>query len=90
MAAELSLNREAVPDSTKGSEAAKKTLGALNTAVFGLAELRNTLGRGHGRTTPSPALERHARLAFNAAVALTEFLFDTWQDREKPAGPRTT
>jgi hypothetical protein len=90
VAAELSLNRESVPDSTKGSEAAKKTLGALNTIVFGLAELRNTLGRGHGRTTPSPALERHARLAFNAGVALTEFLFDTWQDREKSAGAPTT
>jgi hypothetical protein len=54
--------------------------------VFGLAELRNTLGRGHGRTTPSPALERHARLAFNAAVALTELLFDTWQERERTTG----
>jgi len=83
VAAELSLNRDSVPDSAKGSEAAKKTLGALNTVVFGLAEMRNQLGRGHGRTTPSPALERHARLAFNAAVALTEFLFDTWQDRDK-------
>ncbi|MDQ3422989.1 MAG: abortive infection family protein [Actinomycetota bacterium] len=90
VAAELSLNRESVPGSAKGSEAAKKTLGALNTTVFGLAELRNTLGRGHGRTAPSPALERHARLAFNAAVALTEFLFDTWQEREKSAGPPTT
>lgn len=87
VAAELSLNRESVPDSAKGSEAAKKNLGALNTVVFGLAELRNTVGRGHGRITPSPALERHARLAFNAAVALTEFLFDTWQEREKNIGP---
>jgi len=50
--------------------------------VHGLAELRNQLGRGHGRTTASPALERHARLAFNTAVALTEFLYDTLQDRE--------
>lgn len=90
VANELSLNRESVPDSAKGSEAAKKTLSALNTTVFGLAELRNSLGRGHGRTSPSPALERHARLAFNAAVALTEFLFDTWQEREKAAEPPTT
>ncbi|MEP7194324.1 MAG: abortive infection family protein [Actinomycetota bacterium] len=87
VATELSLTRDSVPGSAKGSEAAKKTLGALNTAVFGLAELRNTLGRGHGRTTVSPALERHARLAFNTAVALTEFLFDTWQEREKNTGP---
>jgi hypothetical protein len=71
-----------VPDSAKGSEAAHKVLGALNTTVFGLAELRNQIGRGHGRSTASPALERHARLAFNTAVALTEFLYDTLQDRE--------
>lgn len=83
VAAELSLNKESVPDSVKGSEAAHKVLGALNTAVFGLAELRNQIGRGHGRTTASPALERHARLAFNTAVTLTEFLYDTIQDREE-------
>lgn len=82
VAVELSLAKESVPDSTKGSEAAHKVLAALNTAVFGLAELRNQIGRGHGRSTKSPALERHARLAFNAAVTLTEFLYDTLQDRE--------
>lgn len=40
------------------------------------------MGRGHGRSTKSPALERHARFVFNAAVTLTEFLYDTLQDRE--------
>lgn len=88
VATELALTRESVPDSAKGSAAAKKTLSGLHTAVFGLAELRNTIGRGHGRTTASPALERHARLAFNTAVAICEFLLDTWHDREKKAaGP---
>lgn len=88
VATELALTRESVPDSARGSAAAKKTLSGLSTAVFGLAELRNTIGRGHGRTTPSPALERHARLAFNTAVAISEFLFDTWHEREKKvAGP---
>jgi hypothetical protein len=82
VASELGLTKESVPDSAKGSEAAHKVLTAMNTAVFGLAELRNQIGRGHGRSTASPALERHARLAFNAAVTLTEFLYDTLQDRE--------
>jgi AbiJ N-terminal domain 3/Abortive infection C-terminus len=81
---ELGLDRKAVPGHVKGSEAAAKTLGGLNSSVQGLAELRNQLGRGHGRTTASPALERHARLAFNTAVTLTEFLYDTLQDRETP------
>lgn len=82
VAVELRLAKESVPASVKGSEAAHKVLTALNSTVFGLAELRNQLGRGHGRSTASPALERHARLAFNAAVTLTEFLYDTLQDRE--------
>lgn len=81
VALELKLNRESVPQSAKGSEAAHKILGALTTTVFSLAELRNELGLGHGRTAPSPALERHARLAFNSSVALVEFLLDTWHAR---------
>lgn len=84
---ELGLDRRAVSGHVKGSEAAAKTLGGLSSSVQGLSELRNQLGRGHGRTTPSPALERHARLAFNTSVALTEFLYDTLQDREDH-GPR--
>jgi hypothetical protein len=82
VAGELALTKESVPDSAKGSEAAHRILASLTTTVYGLAELRNQIGRGHGRSTPSPALERHARLAFNTAVALTEFLYDTLQDRE--------
>lgn len=83
VATELGLAKESVPDSTKGSEAAHKILGALTTTVYGLAELRNQIGRGHGRSSASPALGRHARLAFNTAVSLTEFLYDTLQDRER-------
>lgn len=82
VAVDLAVSKESVPASAKGSEAAHKVLGSLNTAVFGLAELRNQIGRGHGRATPSPAVGRHARLAFNAAVTLTEFIYDTLADRE--------
>jgi hypothetical protein len=81
VSAELKLSRESVPNSAKGSEAAQKILSTLTTTVFNLAEMRNQLGLGHGRSAPSPALERHARLAFNAAVALVEFLLDTWHAR---------
>lgn len=87
VAVELGLAKESVPASAKGSEAAHKTLGGLGNTVQGLAELRNQIGRGHGRSSVSPALERHARLAFNAAVALTEFLYDTLQDREAEPAP---
>lgn len=79
----LRLNTEAVPEDAKGSKAAVKALRALVTTVQSLAELRNALGTGHGPTKRSPALTRHARLAFNSSVALTEFLLDTWHERKR-------
>ena len=83
----LKLNREAVPDSVKGSEAAQRVLQNLATAVQSLAELRNELGLGHGKTKPSPAFARHARLAFNASRSVVEFLLETWHvRREQEAG----
>jgi hypothetical protein len=89
----LALDAAAVPDNAKASETVKKILRTLTTTVQSLAELRNQLGLGHGRTAPSPALARHARLALNSTVTVTEFLLDTWQDRidrgllEPPAPP---
>lgn len=77
----LALDATSIPDSARGSDAVKKILRTLTTTVQGLAELRNALGTGHGRTAPSPALARHARLALNSTVTITEFLLDTWQDR---------
>lgn len=80
----LKLNAEAVPGHKKGSEAAVKTLRALVTTINSLAELRNQIGSGHGRTRHSPALTRHGRLAFNTSVTLVEFLLDTWHVRWEP------
>lgn len=78
----LKINREAVPDSAKGSQAAQRVLQNLATAVQSLTELRNELGLGHGKTSPSPALERHARLAFNASRTVVEFVLQTWHERQ--------
>jgi Abortive infection C-terminus len=86
-AKELRLNREAVPGSAKGSESAQRVLQNLATAVQSLAELRNELGLGHGRTAPSPAFARHARLAFNSARAVVEFLLETWHQRRRSESP---
>ena len=61
VAAELKPSRESGPTSTKGSAAAHRVLQNLATSVQSLAELRNELGGGHGRTTLSPAYGRHAR-----------------------------
>jgi hypothetical protein len=86
-ATELRLTREAVPESAKGSRASHRVLQNLTTAVQSLAELRNELGLGHGRTTPSPALARHARLAANSARAVVEFLLETWHSRRDAEPP---
>lgn len=77
----MRLNAEAVPESKKGSDAAVKTLRALVTTIQSLAELRNQIGGGHGRARRSPAVSRHARLAFNASVTVVEFLIETWHER---------
>ena len=50
VATELNLNAEAVPDSARGSQAAQGALRALVTVMQRLAELRNELGLGHGRS----------------------------------------
>lgn len=78
----LKINRQAVPDSARGSQAAQRVLQNLATAVQSLTELRNELGLGHGKTSPSPALERHARLAFNASRTVVEFILQTWHERQ--------
>jgi hypothetical protein len=87
-AAELRLSREAVPRSVKGSRSSHQVLQSMTIAVQSLAELRNELGIGHGRTAPSPALARHARLAANSARTVVEFVLETWHER-KAAEPRS-
>lgn len=79
---ELGLNADAVPGNKPASKSAAQTLRALVTTIQSLAEMRNRLGLGHGRSERSVALTRHARLTLNTAVAVAEFLLDTWQDRQ--------
>lgn len=77
----LKLSVDSVPESARGSQAAQRAARALASAVQSLAELRNELGLGHGRNSASKALTRHARLAFNSASAVSEFMLDTWHAR---------
>lgn len=77
----LELKAESVPSSARGSETSQQILRTLVTTVQSLAELRNELGIAHGKSTRSVALARHARLALNATVTITEFVLDTWQAR---------
>lgn len=87
VAGELRLKAEAVPESTKGSQASQRALRSLVTCVQSLTELRNELGLGHGRRRRNPALRRHAQLAFNATRTVAEFLLQTWHVRKGQAPP---
>lgn len=77
----LALNVESVPESARASQTSQRILRTLVTTVNSLSELRNELGIGHGQSTRSAALARHARLALNATVTIAEFVLDTWQAR---------
>jgi hypothetical protein len=77
----LGLKAESVPGNARGSQSAQLALRGLVTTGQALAELRNELGLGHGRSVRSAALARHARLAAGAARAIAEFLLETWHVR---------
>lgn len=77
----LGLRADAIEGDTEASKAARQVLGGLMSIATGMGELRTRVGRGHGRATPSPARQRHAELATNAAGTLALFVLDTWQDR---------
>ena len=77
----LELSAESVPENARASQTSQQILRTLVTTVSSLAELRNELGIGHGQSTRSVALARHARLALNSTVAVAEFVLDTWQSR---------
>lgn len=83
-AKELQISTDSVPNSAKGSAASHQVLRSLASAVQGMAELRNELGTGHGKTRKSPATPRHARLATGSARTLSVFLLDTWHARATP------
>ncbi len=73
----LDFRSDSVPKDAKASEAVVGLLRGLSASVQSLAELRNSAGTGHGRSTKAAVEKRHARLALNAAVAVTEFLFSS-------------
>ncbi|BAS18670.1 conserved hypothetical protein (plasmid) [Arthrobacter sp. Hiyo8] len=83
--AALNVNAESVPSSAPASQTVQKILRTLATTVQSIAELRNEIGTGHGRTAPSIATEMHARLALNSTVTVAEFLLSALQQRRTNA-----
>ena len=74
----LGIHADAVPEDSRASDALKGMLRNLQSVVKNVSEARNSMGTGHGRADASPAERRHARLVFNATVAVAEFVADTW------------
>jgi len=77
VAVALDLSEDPMPGNERASKALKATLGNLVNTVNNVAALRNGLA-GHGRFDESRAEPIHARLAFNATVALAEFIAARW------------
>lgn len=78
----LGINAQLVPGNARASEALKLALNGSITTVRSIAEMRNRLGDGHGTHDRAPAQPIHARLAFNAAVTVSEFIVDTWRPED--------
>lgn len=75
----LKITPEDIPDSIPEAKSMKAILGAFATITDGLANLRNTYDRGHGKDNNYKGLGvRHAKLAIGASSTLVHFLWDSF------------
>ena len=84
----LGIHAGSVPGNVRASTAVRNMFGSLQTLVRTISEARNSMGTGHGRETESSAQPRHARLVFNATVAVAEFVAATWAMMDMVSGAR--
>ncbi len=78
----LELTPADIPDSVAASDMIKRLLGNLAMVGYGIAEIRNKYGTGHGKTSGTKGLQtRHAKLIVGAASTLAVFLVETHQER---------
>lgn len=77
----LGIRETTFSDNDEANEGASWLWDGLLLVVRGIGRIRNKVGTGHGHGV-SPAEIRHARLIFNATVALTEYISETWQSEE--------
>lgn len=80
---ELKLTPENIPDTAKASDIIKQILGNLSAISAGMAELRNSYGTGHGKSSTYKGLSpRHARLAVGASTTAVYFLWETHEEQK--------
>lgn len=61
----------------------KRILSNLGQVVIGVAEIRNLVGTGHGRTESYDIDPNHALLIVNSVGAISAFLINLWQEKKK-------
>lgn len=80
----LKITPDDIPDDIPEAKSMKSILGAFASISDGLANLRNTYGRGHGKDNNYKGLSvRHAKLAVGASSTLVHFLWDSFS-RKNP------
>ncbi|MFF2016571.1 abortive infection family protein [Paenibacillus sp. NPDC058177] len=80
---ELKLTPDDIPDTAKASDTIKQILGNLSAISAGMAELRNSYGTGHGKSSTYKGLSpRHARLAVGASTTTVFFLWETYEEQK--------
>ncbi|WP_063056978.1 hypothetical protein [Nocardia salmonicida] len=74
---ELDLDVILIPDDAKGSQAEARGMEAQARMI---AEIRNSAGRGHGRTVDVPLRYRNAQHVLYTTVAVVTNLFAVWDE----------
>lgn len=67
----------------KLNEKIKRTLNHLGQVVIRVAEIRNLVGTGHGRTKNHDIDLNHALLIVNSVEAICPYLINLWQEKKK-------
>ncbi|MBR3313695.1 MAG: abortive infection family protein [Atopobiaceae bacterium] len=80
----LRVTADDINEGTPAGDKVKAILGSLQGIAGNVAELRNTYGAGHGKSDSYTGLSiRHAKLAVGSSVTLVEYLWETYEWREK-------
>ena len=64
----------------KLDEKTKRILSNLGQVVIGVAEIRNLVGTGHGRTETHEIDQNHALLIVNSVSTMSTYLINLWQE----------
>jgi hypothetical protein len=78
----IDLDPKKMQKDTSEKEIARQILGSLSGIAHGMTRLRNLYGDGHGKNKDfKPLPPRYANLAVGAAVAIVNFMWDTYTEK---------